>query len=408
MSAVSLAKRAEMDLARLRDADLPAVTLTPASAICPRPIDWLWRGWLARGKLHILAGAPGTGKTTIALALAAIVSRGARWPDGTMASAGNVLLWSGEDDAADTLVPRLGAAGADCDRIFIVGDTPERGGRRAFDPATDLAALEYEAARIGDVALLIADPVVSAVTGDSHKNTEVRRALQPMVNLGHRLGCAVLGVSHFSKGTAGRDPLERVTGSVAFGALARIVLVTANGGDGRLMARAKSNIGPDGGGYGYGLELVETAGIEASRIAWGAPLEGTARELLGEFEPVGDSPRGEAAEWLQDMLAGGEVPVKVLRAEATGAGLTWRTVERAKSEIGVIAERVTEGNCGKGHWRWRLPGKTANGKAANPNTRFGGLTENKPQCGFQGEQDRKTANTQGDGLTPPEVWEAEE
>ena len=158
----------------------PLVELQCAADIQCVPIRWLWPGWMARGKLHILAGSPGTGKTTIAGHFASVVSRGERWPDGTRAPVGNVLIWSGEDDPADTLVPRLRVAGADLSRIFIIGSTRDGNGElRPFDPATDIPALEYEAQRIGSVSMLIADPVVSAVTGDSHKNTEVRRALQP-------------------------------------------------------------------------------------------------------------------------------------------------------------------------------------------------------------------------------------
>jgi putative DNA primase/helicase len=103
---------------------------------------------------------------------------------------------------------------------------------------------------------LIVDPVVSAVSGDGNSNTEVRRALQPIVDLAARLDCATLGISHFTKGSDGRDVVERVTGSLAFGAAARIVLAAAKlkGDDertaGRIVARAKSNIGPDSGGFG--------------------------------------------------------------------------------------------------------------------------------------------------------------
>ena len=93
--------------------------------------------------------------------------------------------------------------------------------------ATDIRAMFDAATRIGDISLLIVDPVVNAVAGDSQKNGEVRRALQPLVDFGEKLDCAVLGISHFSKGTQGKDPLERVTASLAFGAVARVVLVTA-------------------------------------------------------------------------------------------------------------------------------------------------------------------------------------
>jgi len=81
------------------------MSLLPASGIKPEPISWLWRDWLARGKMHIIAGQPGTGKTTVAMKMAATVSAGSHWPEGTRATKGNVIIWSGEDDPADTLVP---------------------------------------------------------------------------------------------------------------------------------------------------------------------------------------------------------------------------------------------------------------------------------------------------------------
>jgi dihydropteroate synthase len=137
-----------------------------------------------------------------------------------------VLIWSGEDSAEDTLVPRLLAAGADRSRIHFIGNVQYGDEIRSFDPSTDIPAMLEAAARIGDISLLIVDPVVNAIACDSHKNGEVRRALQPLVDFGEKLCCAVLGISHFSKGTKGKEPLERVTGSLAFGALARIVLAT--------------------------------------------------------------------------------------------------------------------------------------------------------------------------------------
>ena len=353
-----LCPRLEKQIKVNQTGNAPRIELRCASDIVCRPIRWLWPGWLARGKLHILAGAPGTGKTTIALTLAAAVTSGGRWPSGTSAPVGNVLIWSGEDDAADTIVPRLKAAGADLARVFIVGDYRAGDDARPFDPADDMDLLEAEAARIGNVVLLIADPVVSAVAGDSHKNTEVRRALQPIVDLASRLDAAVIGISHFSKGSAGKDPTERVTGSIAFGAIARVVMVTAKHTDGdadtRLLARAKSNIGPDGGGFAYALDQIEHGDVSASVVRWGASLDGSARDLLGDAEAdngVDGSARDEACQWLRDELANGPRPPKQLKAEATKAGISWRTVERAKSELAVKSEKTGY----DGEWRWHLP-----------------------------------------------------
>ena len=356
-----------------------ALRLIRADELTPQPIDWLWCGWLARGKLHVLAGAPGTGKTTIALAFAATASCGGRWPDSTPCEAGNVLIWSGEDDPGDTLLPRLTAMGADRTRVYFVGDVSADGERRAFDPARDIAALESEAQRIGGVTLLIVDPIVSAIAGDSHKNAEVRRDLQPLVDLGGQLHCAVLGISHFTKGTAGRDPVERVTGSLAFGALARLVfgaakVTSADGKAQRIFARAKSNIGPDGGGWVYEIrqdELEGHPGLFASQVIWGEALEGTARELLASVEDMGGdgaaeamSERDLAIKWLADLLADGPVPKTKVDAEAKAAGHKLATVRRAKTALKVRAVKAGM----KEGWNWELPeGAQRNPKALTQN-----------------------------------------
>lgn len=338
----------------------PAVVLLNGADLTPEAVRWLWRYWLALGKLHILAGAPVQGKTTIALACAAIVTTGGRWPDGTRCKAGNVLIWSGEDDPADTLLPRLMAAGADRTRCYFVSGTRINGEVQSFDPARDMAALEAEAQRIGGIKLLIVDPVVSAVAGDSHKNTEVRRALQPLVDLANRLDASVLGISHFSKGGAGGDPASRVVGSVAFTAVARVVLVAAKvkGEDGearRILARAKSNIGPDDGGFEYHIEQSEPLpGIQASYILWCKSVEGSARELLAEPEVGKDGSNGgsalaQAEEFLIQLLNDGPSPTKYVEAQAKEAGISWRTVRRASDALG-IRKRIRLGT-----WYWERP-----------------------------------------------------
>lgn len=360
---------------------LPRVTLTEperdgVQLVCMadvdmRPVDWLWPGWLARGKLHILAGSPGTGKTTIALALAATVSTGGRWPDGEQCNAGEparVLVWSGEDDPADTIAPRLAAAGADLSRIHAVDSVRIDGQPVAFDPAAHIPELAARMAKLGDVALLIVDPIVSAVAGDSHKNGEVRRALEPLVRLGQYFGCAVLGISHFSKGTGGKDPTERVTGSVAFGALARVVLGTVKPreeGEPRLLVRTKANIGPDSGGFAYELRQEEVRhGLSASRVVWGKAVEGSARDLIGEAEGSDGErqDREDAADWLAATLDCGPMPSRQVKAAADEAGHAWRTVQRAMRSLGVQVRRDGFGRDGK--TLWALPHSRQNGPLA--------------------------------------------
>jgi hypothetical protein len=338
------------------------VNIVNAASIRPEPINWQWGGWLAGGKLHILAGAPGTGKTTLALAFAAAISTGGQWPDGSTAPVGDVLIWSGEDDPVDSLVPRLIAAGADRHRVhFIQGVTDANGAPRPFDPAGDMPLLFKAAKEIPSVRLLVVDPVVSAVAGDSHKNAEVRRGLQPLVDLARDIGAAVLGISHFSKGTAGRDPTERVTGSLAFGALARVVLCTCRGLEGapRRLVRAKSNIGPDGGGFEYNFfqtALPGHPGVVGQAVGWGGPLEGTAGALLGEAEGTAEeaeecSALEEAKRFVATLLANGPMAAANVKAHATEAGLAWKTITRAKTALRIDSKKSGMA----GPWMWELP-----------------------------------------------------
>lgn len=348
----------------------PEALLVSAAAVKPEPILWLWRDWLAAGKLHILAGAPGTGKTTIALDLAATVTTGGRWPDGSRSPAGDVLMWSSEDGRADTIVPRLIVAGAERSRFHFIQGVRDAEGTRPFDPAYDVPALRRALGSIAEPRLLIVDPIVSAVAGDGNKSNDVRRALQPLVDLAAEYGCAVIGITHHSKNTKGADPVERVTGSIAFGALARLVFATAKMPDGedgpsRIFTRAKSNIGPDGGGYRYGLaqaDVLADSTIRASRVEWGEALEGTARDLLAEAEIAGEDTaeeRKDAANWLRDLLMAGPLAADEVQRLAERDGFKWRTVQRAKKKAGVVSERDGFGPGAKYVWRLAMPATEA-------------------------------------------------
>jgi putative DNA primase/helicase len=353
-----------------KNENIARVELLPGSQIEIKAVSWLWEGWLASGKLHILGGAPGTGKTTIAMWLAATVADGKRWPDSTESPVGNVVIWSGEDDPADTLVPRLSLAGADLKRVYFVNVVRDANGTRTFDPARDIGPLQRTLSELGDVKLLIIDPIVSAVAGDSHKNAEVRRGLQPLAQLATSTGCALLGITHFSKGTAGRDPLERITGSLAFGALARVVLVAAkvekegeDEDEKSILVRAKSNIGPDHSGFVYELDQADLKNqpeIRASVVRWGEQVTGTARDLLSPPESSDEeneaSSRTYAKGFLRGLLCRGAVRSTEVLALATAAGLSEITTRRVQKKMGIIARKVG-GYFGKEepHWTWELP-----------------------------------------------------
>jgi putative DNA primase/helicase len=341
------------------------VELECAFSIKPEQILWLWTNWLALGKLHIIAGQPGVGKSTIALKIAGAVSSGGKLPDGTKAKRGTVIIWSGEDDAGDTIVPRLEASGADLSRVHIVRCAKDGKGKRPFDPSRDIQALCEAIKAIGGAVMIIIDPIVMAIAKDSHKNAETRRDLQPIVDLAADLKAALLGVTHFTKGTEGRSPIDRVTGSLAFGALARVVMVAAKKQDEddkpgvRIFMRAKSNIGPDEGGFEYELQqaaLYSNPDIVASHVVFGEAIEGNARDVLAEAETVKSDDDEhkrtafrEARDFLLELLMDGPLPTKDVRAATRDAGHMWRTIERAKSELKILTGKRADG------WPWSLP-----------------------------------------------------
>lgn len=373
------------------DTPMPEVILERAADLKPEPIQWLWPGWMAAGKYTLLAGAPGTGKTTAAMALAATVTIGGRWPDGSRSPVGSIVIWSGEDDAKDTLVPRLAAAGADLSRVYFVAGINDGDGPRAFDPAHDMEPLAAKLEEIGDVRLLIVDPIVSATAGDGNKNNEVRRGLQPLVDLAASMRCALLGISHFRKGSAGGDPVERVNGSIAYVALARVVIAAAvkheeDGRTTRIFVRTKSNIGADDGGFEYALmqtELLDYPGVFASYTAWGNAIQGTARELLASAEEQIDSDgttQDEVARWLRDLIGeeGGSIDRRDVMRAAQAMGYKERTIHRARDRLGISVRQMGFGKDKRSVWTW---GDTPMPAAINANP----ATQNPGRNGTNGE-----------------------
>ena len=254
--------------------------------------------------------------------------------------------------------------GADMSRVFFVNGMRHDDELLSFDPARDLVPLLTAIDEIGGIQLLIVDPIVSAVTGDSHKNTEVRRALQPLVDLGASCNCAVLGISHFSKGGQGQDPTQRVVGSIAFSAVARVVMVAAkvksdDGQDRRILARSKSNVGPDDGGFEYHIEQTDILpSIQASYIAWGIAVAGTARELLTDPDDGADGAddASDASELLRaELISGGWTGAEVASKPLKDAGFTKKQIWSASKKLMVIRKKGQGGGSHDG-WYWRLPG----------------------------------------------------
>ncbi len=327
------------------------MTLIRGDAIEPEAVRWLWHGYLAKGKLHLICGTAGDGKTTVAISLAATITRGGTLPDGSHAESGSILIWSGEDSIKDTLLPRFIAAGGVRAKLHFAGDVTSAGKVRAFDPAVDMGALIAKAQSIPDLALVVIDPVVSAISGDGNAGNDVRRGLGPLVALAETCECAVLGITHFRKNGDG-SILTRVAGSLAYGAAARVVMATARkeAGEDRMLVRGKSNLGPDGGGFLYALEQVPVIGYPtvqpAQRVRWLTALEGRAEDIVSRLARADGDKSGDARVWLLKRLdeAGGSMTVAKLKELAEEEGRAWRTVRRAKETLKLKLVRAKEGH----------------------------------------------------------------
>jgi hypothetical protein len=339
----------------------PAVLVSRRAAdIEPEPIRWLWPQRIAIGKLTMLAGEPGLGKSQTTCWMAATVTTAGHWPgnEGT-ADLGSVIILSAEDDAADTVRPRLDAAGADVSKVYIVSAVKvDDGSRRSFNIQADLLLLEREIERIGDVRLVIIDPVSSYLGRvDSHKNAELRAVLEPIGEMAGRMGVAMVAVTHLSKGGGG-GANSRIIGSIAFVAAARAAFIVCRDPDDqerRLFLPTKNNLGKEGEGIGFrvGTQLTPS-GIVAPTIFWDAePVTMSADQALAaQGMDDDDAPaRSEAEDFLRNLLADGPRATRELQSEAKAAGLSWATIRRAKDQLGAVAAKTGI----DGGWTWTLP-----------------------------------------------------
>jgi putative DNA primase/helicase len=255
-------------------------------------------------------------------------------------------------------VPRLIAAGADLRRIHIISAVGSANGHKGFDFKADIGLLEQKIVEIGDVALVVVDPISSYMgKTDSHKNAEVRGVLEPIAEMADRTRVAILTVTHFSKPNGGAAPkaLHKFIGSVAFGAQARAafaVLEDPKDRDRRLFLHAKNNLAESPQGLAFRLEQVIVGeGFATSRVDWELePIPTTADDALAA-DGKSNLAVAEAEDFLQALLAGGPVPSKQVDAEAKEAGFAPATLRRAKVSLGIKAYK--DGM--KGGWFCALP-----------------------------------------------------
>lgn len=323
------------------------------SEIKPEPLEWLWPGRLPLGKLSLLVGDPGLGKSLLTVDIAARVSRGTSFADGGQCEPGAVIIASAEDDPADTIRPRLDAAGGDVSRIHVLEGmrvtlSDNSTAERSFDLETGIAALEDALARIPGVRLVIIDPI-SAYLGatDSHSNAEVRGLLSPLAALAAKHNAAILGITHLRK--AAGAAVYRAIASIAFTAAARAVWAVAcdpEDEERRLLLAVKQNLAASMGGLAFRVR----ANNGVPRLEWEEGSVGLNADETLSIGAEDRSERREARAWLQGLLLDGPIAVKKIQAEAEAAGLSWATVRRARQSLPIAADKSGY----RGGWEWRL------------------------------------------------------
>ncbi|MGA9994659.1 MAG: AAA family ATPase [Pyrinomonadaceae bacterium] len=320
--------------------DETALSVVRMADVEAQPVSWLWLPYIALGKLTILEGDPGLGKSWLTCAIAAAVSCGRGLPGAEPCEPSNVLMLSAEDGLADTLRPRLDAVGANVSRVFALAEP------LTFDTP---GLIRLEASIIEhQPKLVIIDPLFAFTGGkvDIHRANECRAISAPLAAIAERQGCAIVAVRHLGKSRGGGHALNAGIGSVDFAAAARSVLLVGVDPDEphkRAIVQIKNNLAPHGEAIGYTLE--------DSQFYWTGSSTLTAGRILSL--PSDEEERGarsEAEDFLRDALSDGPRASKEIKTEARQAGISEITLRRAKDKLGIRAKKD-----GLERWLWTLP-----------------------------------------------------
>lgn len=330
--------------------------------VAPKKVSWLWPNRIPLGRITLVVGRPGEGKSFLTTCMGAHVTTGTPWPDEQACPTGSVIFICAEDDPGDTIRPRLDAHGADCRKVHLLTMTARvvaDGTTRArMFTLSDISEFEKALKTHPDCRLVVIDPIGSFLGGDmdAHRDNECRAVLAPVAQLAEKYGVAVVMVAHRRKSN-GTSADDLVLGSRAFTGIARAVWHLSRdpaNKDRRLLLPGKNNLSVEGDGLAFTIEgdpprlcwerepvpLSADEGLMAENLAEGAGRPGPAPEA-----------RAAATDWLRQRLAAGPAEAKDIQADASGAKLKWRTVQRAAEDLNVVRERPAMGL----GWRWSLP-----------------------------------------------------
>lgn len=357
-----------------------------AADVTPEKIEWLWPGRLARGKITLLEGDPGLGKSTLTIDIAAKLSTGMRLPWGIELPPTGTLFMSAEDGVADTIVPRLIAAGADMTRVWIMDSIDTSDGEQGIQIPRDLDLIEQVMAE-ELCSLVVVDPL-SVFLGDEineNKNQEVRKALAPAKAMFERARVSGLLLRHLTKSQSA-NPVYRGAGSIGLGGAARFVMMVGEDPelpDVKVLANVKENIRTRDRVPSLTFEVVsDEDDPDTAAIAWTGESRWKAKDLqMPTDDSEGDALK-EAKDWLRDYLRGGVMAkAKQVYKDAQADGHSARTIERAKKALGIRSRKD-----GQGSWGWYLEDRHEDRQGTSPSlTRDGNL-------GDVGEQQQKQHN----------------
>lgn len=329
-----------------------------ANTVTARAVDWLWYPYLPLGKVSSLAGQMGQAKSLFTVWLAASVTRGDVL---TLREPGSVIVLSAEDDPEDTIVPRLEAAGADLDRVWI---EPES--------MLDVERLARACDELDNPRLVTVDPVQAYLPSgvNAWKGQDVRRALEPLRTFSAERELASLLLQHTNRRADAADALARISDSQGIPQVARSVLIWGpdpsdpDGDDGTMKAltRAKGNLArrsPESATFAIEERTVR-GGIAAPVLVRGDDKRISADDVLADRETR--SALDEAAEWLRNILASGPLAAREIYEAAEAEGIATRTLKRAKRAAGVHTEqqRNDDGSAVSG-WIWSLTTRKEDG-----------------------------------------------
>lgn len=316
-------------------------------------VTFLWRPYLPIGKLVIMEGNPGEGKTFAALAMASSITRGTPFIESAeiweMREPANVLYLSAEDGAADTIRPRLDRLSADVSKVYVVTGTQQGTDSQGVFTFEDLPLLEDTMQQIRP-KLVVVDPIQAylGASVDMHRANEVRPILAKLAVLAERYECVMLCIRHLSKGNASKA-LFRGMGSIDFSAAARsVLLVGADSQDEsrKAMVHLKSSLAAAGNPVGYELS--------GDGFTWTGVSSVTALDILGQESNEEKGALDDATEWLEEYLSDGPKMKALIDKEAERKQIKQRTLRRAKEKLKIRAFRPEGGK--NPPWSWELPG----------------------------------------------------